>query len=134
MVFPHLSAAALVHAALQGSRHVKCKLESYCWDVFASQMEPGQAKAAWSRAAGIVSSLGGKREASMSAALQAFALWGLVGVWVLSLLSLFFFLSSPHPQHCSLPEQGSQSHPPSFPVTLPSHEQGGMLWSRHHSP
>lgn len=86
VAFTHLSEAALMHPALQGPRHVKCKLESHCWDGFASQLKSVWAKGAWSRAAGK-----GRKVGSVSAALKAFGLWVLMGFGVSSFLFLFLF-------------------------------------------
>lgn len=118
----------LVHPALQGSRHGKCKLESHCWNAFASQIKPVQAKAAWSRAAGIVSSswqVGkdgrkeGRRGASMSAALKDLdsGFWQFLVSFLLSFFVFSFSFSLHIPSAAASPREGSQWHPRSFPVT-----------------
>lgn len=85
----------LVHPALQGSRRVK----SHCWNAFVSQIKPVQAKAAWSRAAGIVSSPWQGRQARRKEGekLPCLLHWKHLDSWVwtifgvLSLLFLFLF-------------------------------------------
>lgn len=91
-------------------------MKSHCWNAFVSQIKPVQAKAAWSRAAGIVSSpwqgrqarrKEGRREASMSAALKAFGLLSLDKFWSPFSPLSFSFSFSPHSAAAS-PREGSQ--------------------------
>lgn len=121
----------LMHPALQGSRRVK----SHCWNAFVSQIKPVRAKAAWSRAAGIVSSpwqgrqarrKEGRKERSFHVCCTE-SIWTLeFGQFLESFLSSFFFLFSP--QCRSLPE-GGLSVTCTFISSdrLPTNYRGGTL-------